>query len=471
MQRGSAQGPGLRVPMAVLAMAGGALLGVACSAVLDGDRHRGGDGGSPDDGDIPMADGSGDAAGPDPCQAPPTAACGQPVDEACPPTVPDGLAQVFPDRTPLALLLPTTVLEGADAYAPDIAAASIPVLGGGHGTTVLLAMAERGPGDHAPVRIDVPLDDLPAADIGPLPDGEADLSDTASVTSIAAQPLASAGSTRVVFHLGNSAGDERWAGFTDLASVQTSLSRATGALFDDVGTMPAGIVTRWNGPGPPEMESITIAQGALGIGGTDIDVPGDERLRMVSSTGGAIMLQDLAGGFWFWETLAFNDVYGLTVSGQDGKAAWVHVSGGDHVLAWHRNGDVHFDHMACPFNGNACDWVPIVTPADTMSTIAPTGEVPDGVALEDGRVAVLVIEHYEAGDRLVLQVLDASLTTISLPRIEVLDLRDAGERVTDARLGRVETATASTLVVTVAIGATTDAASRVVMTGLRSCQE
>jgi hypothetical protein len=68
-------------------------------------------------------------------------------------------------------------------------------------------------------------------------------------------------------------------------------------------------------------------------------------------------------------------------------------------------------------------------------------------------------------------VIDASLQSFTLPRVEILDLRASGERVTDAEIHYVETPQASTLAIAAAIGASTESASRIVMTGLRSCAE
>jgi hypothetical protein len=445
------QRPGRRIPP--WALLAGALFAAGCTVVLDSDRHL-----------------------EEACEAAPTPACGQPIDEACPPRVPSDLAALFPGRTPLGVLHPTTVLD-LDAYGPDIAMASVPLLGADHGTTVILAMARastESPGGarHRPIRLDVPLHDFLGASPGALPapgDAQADLADTAWVTSVATHALRNpSGPPRVVLHLGGSADDEKWSGFADLATLDTTLTRQTGEYHDHVGAVRDGVVTRSRIDDSTSMlERVTIAQGGATLHTISAGVPIHDDLRLVATTSAHVMLQDGDGRFWFWRTDVGDEITEWTAANQAGRAAWVHASEDDAILAHQGDGTVTFSQFLC--NANACTHVAVLPPIPSVSTMAPGGEVPDGVALADGRVAVLITERHDGGDRLVLQVLDANLTSFSLPRISLLDLTDSGERVTDARLDRVETATASTLVVVAAVGPEVDAASRVVMTGLRAC--
>src|SRR5690606_14150267 len=130
------------------------------------------------------------------------------------------------------------------------------------------------------------------------------------------------------------------------------------------------------------------------------------------------------------------------------------------------DGTVYFEHFLCDV---ACDPAPIISDVPSIATVAPSGEAPSAIGMPDGRVAALVTERYAEGDRLVLQLLDATLVQISIPRVVLLDLRGSGERVADAELQYVEAPSGTTLLVAAAIGAEVDLATRIVLTGLRSC--
>src|SRR5690606_991095 len=189
-------------------------------------------------------------------------------------------------------------------------------------------------------------------------------------------------------------------------------------------------------------------------------------LRMLTAADYQVAIQDQQGSFWTWPVLPTADPVEFVRDGQSGKAAWAAVGGGEYVLVYQTDGSVFFEHFQC---GDFCAPGPLVGNIPSISTVAPTGEVPSAVALPDGRVAAVLTERYAEGDRLVLQLLDASLVSISLPRVVLLDLRETGERVADAEIQFVESDLATTVLVAVAIGAEPELATRIVLTGLRSC--
>jgi hypothetical protein len=470
-------------PARLTAVLVAAFLVAACGRVRDPQVELDADA-PPGDRDATIGNGEGDGGDTgepdsgtqiDACATPPTPRCGEPVDETCPPRRPTELADVFPELEPLGVLLPTTVLEDEDGFRPSIATATAPIQGGGYGTGLLLAMRLDG----RPVRLDLPLDDLPAAQEGALPFDDDDLANVGAATSVAAHRVPDS-PQRIALHLGDSAGDQAWRGFADLVTLETRLFRSELIVFDDVGGAANLHLTRRRAAAAPQpviLEAFTAVSDGPPFGASaEEGVPEEENLRMLTTTSSVVLLQDGLGRFWFWRSNVDGEPVGsLDLPASDGKAAWVEGRD-DYLIAHHRSGAIEFVRVDCPAGGfpednSPCALSPIVSPPATVSTLAPRGEVPHAVRLPDDRVAVLITERYDEGDRLVLQVVEAGLTSITLPRIELLDVRAQAERIADARIELVETSAASTLVVTAAVGRDENAADRVLVTGVRACPE
>jgi hypothetical protein len=457
----------------VIALCAAPLALSGCSKILDGSRHLGGgDGGVDDDGGLT-----------DPCAAAPTARCGAPVDDECPPIAQTHLASIL-EGEPLGQLRPTIVLENADGIAPEFAMATVEQQGELHGTAVLLAIQARDGGTDRPVRLDVPLHDLLAPAFGSLRVGTDDLAESGSATSVS---LAREFEGGPVVGLGimNSAAGEYWGGYTNLVTAETALDEqtTTDGYLDVLGAAPGFLVRRTlEDDAVVRLNAVyNFSQGVMTFLNTSTSgVPEGDWIRVLGargdyslSDGNFVAFQDGQGSFWTWPLRApmmgtLTDPVAEARAGQTGKAAWVQTGASDYLLVFHVAGTVHFQPFTCTVE---CLYSPFPGSPPTVSTIAPTGEVPSAVALPDGRVATLITERYADGDRMVLQVIDASLQSFTLPRVEILDLRASGERVTDAEIHYVETPQASTLAIAAAIGASTESASRIVMTGLRSCAE
>lgn len=427
-------------------------------------------------------DPNGDAGVSDPCEEPPTALCGEPTDATCPPREPDHVGEVFPSLETLGVLLPTQIAGGDGDYGATLAASTSPVLGSGHGTAVALAMREDGD-IYRPQRIDVPLDDLTAAEPRALPaqngGGEdIDLAEEGEVTSVAAARL-EFDDARIGFIIGDREGEQTWRGHADFVSQETQIDHEEiDGLWDAVGADGRFHYVRFEdeSDGPTLRGRQAAIDGPPSQRGTDDEVPGDEDLRMKIAASDVIMLQDRGERFWFWNTAEPGVPVGSTSIGDaDGKAAWIEGAE-EHLLAYHEDGSIVFRRYECPDGGvdgqdTPCVPAPITGPPENISTNAPSGEALDGLRLPDDRVGVLITEHHDEGDRLILQLVEENLQSLAVPRIPIVDFRDAGLRVTDAALDLAQTDDASTLAITAAAGPERDGADRVIMTGVRACDE
>jgi hypothetical protein len=453
-------------------VAGVAALQGGCSLVLDGSRHQGGseEGGVDDAGE--------DADAPDPCANAPTARCGAPVDEECPPIAQSQLAFIL-DGEPLGQLRPTTIFEGQEDVRPSIAMEAIESGGELHGSAILLAVEGVG-AEGLPRRLDVPLHDFFETQESAL-EYATGPETTATIEAATSVALARESILPVIgMAIANGPSVEIFSGDTNLVTLETSLGRfdlaaSEGAtrVLDDVGAT-SGTVVRRTREGDDEVRlKATINSSAGGppfpTNDTTMGVPAGEPMRILTTTRSVVALQDEAGGFFTWvaQTEVTSAPTPHSRTGQSGKAAWVSVDLDWYVLVYQAGGSVYFESFECLLG--QCASAPLLGDIPRVSALAPTGEVPAAVLLPDGRVAALVTERYAEGDRLVLQVLEASLTSISLPRVPLLDLRPSGERVADAAIKYVGASSANTLLVAAAVGGEPDGASRLVMTGLRSC--
>lgn len=462
------------------------VLSSACGEVTEagGDADPDPDEGDADDGSTDAADrdaddgptdaADGDAGVADPCEEPPTAVCGEPVDETCPPREPDFADEVFPDLDTLGLLLPTEIAGGDAEFGASLAAATSPALGGGHGTALALAMRRDGEVDR-PKRIDVPLDDFLAAEPGELPTDEGDLAEEGEVSSVSAGRL-NIDDARIGFIMGDREGEQTWRGDANFVTQETQIDNEDiGDLWDAVAAGGRFHYVRFEDEddGPTLRGNDASISPPVSATGTTDEVPDEEDLRTRVSDSGVLMFQDLGERFWFWNrNEAGLAVESSSIGGADGKAAWVEGSV-EYLLAYHEEGTIVFRRYECPDGEGeqACVPAPIAGDPASVSTNAPSGAAPSGLRLPNDRVAVLITEHHDEGDRLVLQLVESDLQNVGVPRIEIVDYRDEGLRVTDAELDLVQTDDASTLAVTMAVGPERGGADRVMMTGVRACEE
>jgi hypothetical protein len=273
-----------------------------------------------------------------------------------------------------------------------------------------------------------------------------------------------------IFHVGASGTGKHFFGEMELSGA-LGYGEVPEELLDPVAATPFRAVTRVVEGGEVRLLAYALH---------DVEVPSPTGVSdagnvwLTSTSSPFVMLQSGFGAYWFWDTEAGGDVapYEIPNPGPSGRSAWIHVEGPTHVLVAQRNASVSFRTVLCPHTDGEGDEVACGTDGSGpgISLMASDGEVPGGVALADGRVAALIKEIHPNGDWLGVALLDADLQTIHVARIELLDLRGSGERVTDAHVDLVETDSASTLTVAVAVGSDENGASRVLMTGVRACE-
>lgn len=450
-----------RIALAILVWAGGLS---ACTAIFDGSRHQGGE----------AVDGSDDAGSDgsvvDVCSRASTASCGAPVDEACPPIVQTTLPMILEGEA-LGQIRPTVLYEAQEGLRSSLALETVEAGGELHGTALLAAIDGT-----RPLRFDIPLHDFLAAEPGAFrynagTDGILEIDSASSVAFAREEILPSIG-----VMIGDAPNAQFFKGHTDLVSLQSNLGRFSLAegedLLDDVGATSIATIARTRSEDDVVLEAMfNVSSGPPLMLNETHGAPGDSRLRIASSTSYFVVLYDGDGTFWTWSVMGFDapPLVEFVRAGQAGKMAWVAIDAQTHVLVHYRSGSIHFTPYSC--EDTTCELIPVIINPPSVSALAPTAEVPAAVKLPDGRVGALVTERYEGGDRLVLQVLEASLESISLPRVPLLDLRSSGERVVDAAVRFVGAPGANTILVAALIGEDEEVGSRVVLTGLRACPE
>jgi hypothetical protein len=403
--------------------------------------------------------------------APPV--CGNGQAESCPGDTPPGPSDLLGAREVRGQLAPLSILADSEGYRPRIALAAGEV--GSHGRALVFALERQGDGTARPRRFDVPLDAYRSGALGPLRDGGGGDLTLASATSIGA----ASERQRVGVHIVDRENEREWFGALDVVTESGQLVRRDVTRLDDAAVLSLDrtlAVIQRSGGSPVRLDAqpFDISAPTLIAMPTTTNVPTSPQVRTIAGHAEAVMLQDGAGDYYFWNLQ--DDVWRWRLRGATGKAAFVQQAGAthDYWLASHGSGTITFHPVFCdpdnPSFAESCGSA-IVSPPETMSTRSPGGEVPDARELFAGRVGFLVVERFTEGDVLVLQPMDSS-GAITVPRIEVLDLRASGERIVDAKVDKVTGTTASTIAVAVAVGTSESGnASRVVFTGFRGCDE
>src|SRR5690606_41705548 len=96
-------------------------------------------------------------------------------------------------------------------------------------------------------------------------------------------------------------------------------------------------------------------------------VPGGD-LRVVTTSGYDVMLQDEEGSFWTWPLIGVGDPAEHPRPGQSGKAAWASVDLENHVLVYELDGTVYFEHFLCDV---ACHPAPIMPDVPSIAPAPP----------------------------------------------------------------------------------------------------
>jgi hypothetical protein len=402
--------------------------------------------------------------------------CGNGMKEACP-SDPElsGPTLFADDPAARGALPPTALLQDAAGYKPQIAMAATEAVHD-YGVALLLALRANGSGRHAPVRWDIPLK-TPAEGTQRVLEGESvvDLTASEQVTSLDARTL---DQTRIGLALVDTQDQRSWRGALDLESDERQLRALDGSYLDEPGVVSGArdyAVWRTNEGGSTRVESHTL-EDPPSLFGTETGVPSETSIRMETTDSAFVMMQDGEGQFWWWHAGTAENVEARTIMGQSSQAAWVRVEGAGqasdrvHLLAYHKRSEIFFEPYDCPEGQSGCQLQQRVNPLRPAPAGAPNASVPDAHDLPDGRVALLVTERHNDGDRLTLQLVESDLLNAGA-KIPLLDVRDSDERITDARIDLVQSSGARTVFVAAAVGDSTGGTdvSRIVLTGIREC--